>query len=188
VRWEHRFRPFKSGQRVNPILYFEYEHINEASRIQKEITGRGPLTFGPIDDLADQYSNELEARLIFSSGVHGWNVSENAIFEKNLSASEGVEFGYTVGVSRPLAGHANGRSCRFCPEHFVAGVEAYGGVGTSKDFGFDDTRHFIAPVIAWHLSDRATLKASIGFGLTEPSDHYLLRIGWSQEMPLRGSK
>src|SRR5438067_2716930 len=35
-RWEHRFRPLKSERRVNPVIYVEYEAINEASRIQKE--------------------------------------------------------------------------------------------------------------------------------------------------------
>ena len=48
----------------------------------------------------------------------------------------------------------------------------------------DDTRHFVAPVLAWHLTDRMTLKASTGFGLTEPTDRYQVRIGWAYEFPL----
>jgi hypothetical protein len=187
-RSEHRFRPLKGTQHVNPVLYVEFEHINEASRIQKEITGSGPLPFGPIGDLLEQYSNELEARLIFSSDFRGWNVSENAIFEQNLTHSEGVEFGYAVGVSRALGDPANGKSCRVCLEHFVAGVEAYGGLGTSGGGSVTDTRQYVAPVFAWHLSERTTLKASIGFGLTSPSDHYLVRVGWSYEPPVWGGR
>src|SRR5439155_14801521 len=124
-RWEHRFRPLKSEHRVNPVLYVEYEAINEATRIQKEIVGSGSLLFEPIDQLRREHAHELETKLILSSAVRGWNISENMIFEKNLSADEGVEFGYAVGVSRPLGGLASGASCRLCLENFGVGIEAY---------------------------------------------------------------
>jgi len=185
-RWEHRFRPLKSEHRVNPVLYVEYESINEASRIQKEIVGRGSLPFEPIDDLRREHQHEMEAKLILSSVVRGWNVSENLVFEKNLSADEGVELGYSVGVSRPLGGLASGTSCRFCRENFVAGIEAYGGLGSTKERGLSDTRHFLAPVLAWHLTERTTLKVSTGVGLTEASDRYLVRVGWAYEFPIGG--
>src|SRR5829696_3294561 len=42
-RWENRFRPLAGEHRINPVLYVEYENINEASRIQKEIVGSGSL-------------------------------------------------------------------------------------------------------------------------------------------------
>ena len=29
-RWENRFRPLKSEHRINPVIYIEYENINEA--------------------------------------------------------------------------------------------------------------------------------------------------------------
>src|SRR5206468_8895718 len=130
-RWEHRFRPLKSEHRLNPVIYVEYERINEATRIQREIVGSGPLHFEPIDELRQEEAHELEAKLILSSAVRGWNISENMIVEKNLSADEGVEFGYAVGISRPLGGLASGTSCRFCRENFVAGIEAYGGLGST---------------------------------------------------------
>src|ERR1051326_5943957 len=38
-RLENRFRPLAREHRINPVLYFEFEDINEASRIQKEIVG-----------------------------------------------------------------------------------------------------------------------------------------------------
>src|SRR6266436_3603165 len=43
-RWENRFRPLKGEHRFNPVLYVEYENINEASRIQKEVVGSGSLS------------------------------------------------------------------------------------------------------------------------------------------------
>jgi hypothetical protein len=51
-----------------------------------------------------------------------------------------------------------------------------------------DTRHFIAPVIAWHLTDRSTVKASTALGLTDASDRYLVRVGWSYELSVRGRR
>src|SRR5262249_54306562 len=118
-RWEHRFRPFKSEHAVNPVFYFEYERISEASRIQKEIVGSGPVKFEPIAELRRERAHELEGKLILSSTARGWNIAENFIVEKNLSEDEGLEFGYSIGVARPLGGIASGRSCRFCRENFL---------------------------------------------------------------------
>ncbi len=50
-RLENRFRPLKSEHRINPVIYVEYEGINEASRIQKEIVGAGGVHYEPIDEL-----------------------------------------------------------------------------------------------------------------------------------------
>jgi hypothetical protein len=184
-RWENRFRPVKGEHRINPVLYVEYEHINEASRIQKEIVGSGALSFEPIADLRQNAAHELEGKLILSSAVRGWNIAENLIVEKNLSADEGFEFGYSVGVSRSLGGLASGSDCRICQENFVVGVEAYGGLGTSKEPGLTDTRHYVAPVLAWHISERTTLKVSSGFGMTNASERCLLRFGYSYEFSTR---
>lgn len=187
-RWENRFRPLKGEHRINPVLYVEYENINEATRIQKEIVGSGALSFEPIDELRQAHAHELEAKLILSSAVRGWNVSENIIVEKNLSAAEGIEFGYSVGVSRALGGLASGRSCHLCTENFAAGVEAYGGLGSSTERTLAETRHFVAPVLAWHATARSTLKVSTAFGLTEATDRYLVRVGYAYELPLGGRR
>ncbi len=120
--------------------------------------------------------------MILSSDVRGWNVSENVIFEKNLSANEGVEFGYSVGVSRSLGGPARVTTCHVCRESFVAGMEAYGGLGSTQAHGLHDTQHFLAPVLAWHVTHRVTVKASTGVGLTNASDRYLVRVGWIYEL------
>lgn len=184
-RWENRFRPLKGEHRINPVLYVEYENITEASRIQKEIVGSGPLSLEPIAELRQEHAHELEAKLILSSAVRGWNISENFIVEKNLSEDEGLELGYSVGVSRPLGGMASGATCYFCRENFVLGAEAYGGLGSTQERGLSDTRHFVAPVVGWHLTGRSTLKGSVAFGLTEASDRYLVRIGWAYEFALK---
>jgi hypothetical protein len=183
-RLEHRFRPLRDEHRLNPVAYIEYENISEASRIQKEIVGAGRLPYEPIDELKHEHAHELEAKLILSSTVGDWNVAENFIVEKNLSADEGFEFGYSAGASRHLGALAGGTSCRFCLENLVIGIEAYGGLGSSKAFDRGQQRHFVAPVIAWRLSGRSTLVASVGFGLTKASDHALIRLGYAYELPL----
>jgi hypothetical protein len=187
-RWENRFRPLRGEHRINPVLYVEYEHINEASRIQKEIVGSGAIAYEPIAELGQSPARELEGKLILSSVLRGWNVSENFIFEKNLSAAEGVEFGYAAGVSRAVGVLASGANCHVCAENFVVGVEAYGGLGSTLALAKHEQRHYVAPVVAWHVTDRSTIKASVGVGLTESSDQYLVRAGWSYELPIRGRK
>jgi hypothetical protein len=187
-RWENRFRPLRGEHRVNPILYLEYESVNEATRIQKEIVGSGALEFEPIADLREVHAHELEAKLILSSVAGPWNLSQNFIVEKNMSEAEGLEFGYSVGAARSLGSLASGANCRFCRENFAAGVEAYGGLGSTVEAAWHETRHYIAPVFSWHATPRSTLKVSTGFGLTGASDRYLLRLGWAYELPLTGGK
>src|SRR5215472_13856899 len=95
-----------------------------------------------------EYANEIEARLILSSNLNGWNLSENFIAEKILS-DEPWEFGYAVAVSRPLSLIASASECKFCRENFQAGVEFYGGLGTADRFTVHGTSQYVAPVLAW---------------------------------------
>jgi hypothetical protein len=185
-RLEHRFRPLRTEHRINPVLYVEYENINEASRIQKEIVGAGSLAYEPIEELKQEHAHEIEGKLILSSALGDWNLAENFIVEKNLSEDEGFEFGYSVGLARQLGTLASGTSCRFCAENFVAGVEVYGGLGSSEAFERSEHRHYLAPVVSWRVTERSALKASVGFGLTRNSDHALIRVGYAYELPLGG--
>jgi hypothetical protein len=187
-RWENRFRPLAREHWINPVLYLEYEGINEASRIEKEIVGNAPSFGEPNSELSQTHAHELETKLILSSNFHDWNLAENFIVEKNLSQNEGFEFGYSLGVSRPLASLASGTKCRFCRENFSAGVELYGGLGSTAGFGFHDTAHYLAPVIAWQVSDNATLRFSPAIGLTGQSNPVLLRFGYSYEVRGFGGK
>lgn len=187
-RWEHRVRPLRGEHRVNPVLYVEYENVDEASRIQKEIVGSGAIAYEPIADLRRNPAHEVEGKVILSSVAGVWNISENLIVEKNLSAAEGVEFGYSVGVSRPIGTLASGSRCHLCAENFVAGLEGYGGLGSTLAFSAGEQRHYIAPVLAWHVTDHSTLRASVGVGLTRASDRLLVRVGWSHELSWRGAR
>lgn len=185
-RLENRFRPLKSEHRINPVLYFEFENINEASRIQKEVVGHAEPTGEPLSSLRGKKARELEGKLILSSNAKGWNIAENFIVEKNLTEDEGVEFGYALGVYRPLATIASGTPCRFCRENFTAGLELYGGLGSTGQLGFSQTAHYIAPAIVWRISETSTIRFSPGFGLTTNSARTLLRFSYTYEIPSFG--
>jgi hypothetical protein len=187
-RWENRFLPFRREHWINPVLYFEFEDLNEASRIQKEIVGHSLRFEEPNSELRHDHARELEGKLILGSTVGNWNVSENFTVEKNLSEDEGLEFGYAFGISRPLGTLASAANCRLCRENFNAGIEIYGGLGSTQAFGLRDTSHYIAPVLAWQIGDNTVLHVSSGFGLTHGSAPVLLRFGYSYEMRGFGSK
>ncbi len=187
-RLENRFRPLLREHAINPVLYVEYESINEASRIRKEIVGHAEPGDEPNDVLRKEHAHELEGKLILSSTVHDWNIAENFVVEKNLTENEGVEFGYAFGLARPLARMASGRDCRFCRENFAAGIELYGGLGSTEGFGLRNTAHYIAPILSWQVSDNSNIHISPAFGLTHLSDRVLLRVGYSYEIEGFGTK
>ena len=181
-RWENRFRPLKHEHFINPVLYIEYENINAADKILKEIEGHDVEadSLNANADARREHKHELETKLILSSNFKGWNISENIIAAKNLS-NEPWEFGYAVGVSRPLALRASAHRCTFCRENFSAGAEMYGGLGDRYSFGLKNTSHYLAPVAAWNLPSGWTLRLSPGFGLNDNSHRLLLRWGLSRE-------
>jgi hypothetical protein len=183
-RWENRFRVLPREHWINPVLYVEFENINGANRSLLEVVGTDSQ-----DDLAgsnalvrQEKDREIEAKLILGSHIHGWTIAENFIAEKNVS-HQPFEFGYAVGVSRPLALAARPEDCNLCPENFQAGLEMYGGLGTHQSFGLRETSHYIAPTLAWSLPSGPVFKLSTGFGLTDQSAGFLLRIGVSYEIP-----
>ena len=187
-RFENRFRPLKREHGINPVLYLEYENVNEASRILKEVEGHSENSRARNAELAATPAHELETKLILSSDVHDWNIASNFLVTKNFSSSEGFEFGYALGVARPLARIASGTRCRFCRENFVAGMEMYGGLGSTLDLSLHNTAHYIAPGIGWQISDNSSLRFSTSVGVTRVSNPLLLRFGYSYEIRGFGRK
>jgi hypothetical protein len=181
-RMENRFRVLKSEHKINPVLYFEYENLNEADRNFKEVVGHAENSGEPLSSLRGVTARELEGKLILSSDVKGWNVSENFIVEKNLIEEEGVEFGYAFGMYHPLGKFKAGNKCVFCRQNFLGGVEMYGGLGSTEQFGFTGTEHYIAPGISWALNDTSKVKFEPGFGLNGNSQRVLLRFSYIYEI------
>lgn len=182
-RWENRIRPLKREHFVNPVVYLEYEQINDADKILKEVEGHDRESEHAETNASARRrtDHELELKLLLSRNFQGWNVAVNPLATKNLLPSEPWEFGYAIGASRPLALNPSPETCNFCRENFIAGVELYGGLGDTRSFGLNDTSHYLAAAVAWNLPSAWTVRFSPGFGLNNNSHRLLLRWGLSRE-------
>jgi hypothetical protein len=187
-RWENRFRVLMHQHWINPVLYVEYEDTNGADKSLLEVVGFDSQYDGlvPNREASRERARELETKLILSSDLNGWNIAENFIAEKNL-AGEPWEFGYAVAVSRALSLMASPDECVLCRENFQAGVEFYGGLGTTEHFTAHGTSQYVAPVLSWQVHD-ALIKLSPTFGLTDASYRAMLRFGVQYEFAGFGRK
>src|SRR5215467_11156058 len=73
-RWENRLRILQHEHLVNPVLYMEYEQINEADKIIKEVEGHDIESDHAVrNSVARQtLDHELELKLLLSSSFKGW--------------------------------------------------------------------------------------------------------------------
>jgi hypothetical protein len=188
-RIENRFRPLMKEYAVNPVLYVEYEAISGADKTILEVVGHDgePDLILPNDVTRLQHQHEGEFKLILSSNVRDWNISENFISEKNLGHAP-WEFGYALGVARPLRSTSGERDCTFCAEKFIAGIEAYGGLGDTWSLTLGNTSHYIAPVVGWELPGHWRVSFSPALGLTGTSLDQFYRIGVVREFDDLGRK
>jgi hypothetical protein len=181
-RLENRFRPLLEEHKVNPVFYVEYESISGADKTVLEVVGHDGQSDLAVanDEARHEHKHEGELKLILSSNLRAWNVSENFIAEKNLGHAP-WEFGYAVGATRPLRSAISARPCTFCAEKFIIGAEAYGGLGDTWSLTLGDTSHYIAPLVGWQLPKGVRLSFSPGFGLTSSSLDRLYRVGLAYE-------
>ena len=186
-RFENRFRPLMREHFINPVLYIEYENVNGADKTLLEVVGHDGQSdlSEPNSEAREEQKHEAELKLILSSNLKAWNVSENFIAEKNLG-HEPWEFGYAIGATRPLRSLASSRDYFYCADKFIAGAELYGGLGDTWSLTLHDTSHYIAPLIGWQLP-KARLSFSPGFGLTGSSLDRVYRIGLAFEVNQIGS-
>jgi len=182
-RWENRFRPLLQEHFINPVLYVEYENLNKADRSLLEVVGHDSISDLRLPNAESRSvtERELELKLILSSNVRGWNISENFISAKNLIEPEPWEFGYAFAVSRPLTLAAGSKDCVFCRENFSAGAEIYGGLGGLDGFGLKATSHYTGPTVAFHIPRGPTVSFSPSFGLNANSVGALYRFKVSYE-------
>lgn len=187
-RLENRIRPLMHDHIINPALYVEYESISGADKTLLEVVGHdGQSDLSELNgESRKEHEHEAELKLILTSNVKSWNISENFIAEKNLGHSP-WEFGYAVGVARPLRTAAAGRPCTFCANRWIAGVEAYGGLGDTAALTLGETSHYIAPLIGWEAPKGLRLSFSPGFGLTSTSLNRVYRIGVAYEFSQIGN-
>lgn len=181
-RLENRMRPLMSEHWINPVLYVEYENISGADKTIIEVVGHDSQSgLATANGIArKEHQHELELKLILSSNLKHWNISENFIAEKDMNHSP-WEFGYALGVARPLRSLAATHECIFCAERFIVGAEAYGGLGDTSALTLRSTSHYIAPTIGWQLPKGLRASFSPGLGLTSSSLNRVYRIGLAYE-------
>jgi len=183
-RWENRFRPLMRNHWINPVLYAEFEDINGADKSFLEVVNHDSIAdlYPPNAEARAESQKEMELKLILSSNARGWNISENFIFEKMLNHPEPWEFGYALGVSRPLALAAGSRDCVFCRENFLTGVEMYGGLGTTEHLGLPGTSHYLGPILQLNIPKGPSIGFEPSFGLNSSSVGVLWRFKISYEV------
>jgi hypothetical protein len=177
-RWENRFRMLPGEHWINPVLYFEFENINGADKTLLTIVGHEGVAdlISPNEKARREKERVLEGKLILGSSFKGWTLAENFIAERDVRRGP-YAFGYATGIYRRLSDATSPARCTLCPSNLEAGVELYGGLGTSGSFGLQNTSHYIGPALAWTLTRGITLKVSPNFGLTDTSAGFLMRFG-----------
>lgn len=183
-RFENRFRPLPREYWVNPVLYVEYEDVNDADKSFLEITDHSTITTDQVPNgpLRKEVERSIEGKLILSSNVKGWNFSENIIAEKAVNENESWEFGYAVAAARPLSLKGSSKRCTFCRQNLAAGAELFGGLGTRYDFGLKGTAQYLGPTLALNTPKGVTFKFSPEFGLNDNAAGVLWRFGVSYEI------
>jgi hypothetical protein len=119
---------------------------------------------GDSTELQKEKERELELKLILSSDLRGWNLSENIIFEKICQTNRGSL-------------RASSRKCSLCPENFAAGAELYGGLGDRYTPGTRLTSQYLGPVANWQVPNGPRFSVGTGFGLNDYSPPRIFRVG-----------
>jgi len=183
-RFENRFRPLPREYWINPVIYVEYENVNDADKSFLEVTGHDSATTLQVPNaiLRTETERTIEGKLILSGNGKGFNFSGNMIAEKAVNEAESWEFGYALAASRPLALKAASHACTFCRQNFSAGGELFGGLGTRYSFGLKQTSQYAGPVIALNAPNGFTYRFGPEFGLNDNSAGVLWRFGVSYEI------
>jgi hypothetical protein len=175
--WANRIRLLPRNHWVNPVLFLAWEDANGADKSIAEIEGRGTeADFTDRNALAAKTrEHEIETKLILSRDQNGWDFSGNVLAAKELR-DEPWQFGYALGVSRPLSIADSEDKCDFCRRNINPGLELYGGLGDANAFGFHDTAQYIAPEVSWEFRNGFALKISPSFGMTHTGQHGMLHF------------
>jgi len=184
-RLENRFRPLPREYWINPVLYVEYENVNEADKSFLEVVGHDTVTTLQVPNaiLRAEIERSIEGKLILSGNGHGINFSGNFIAEKDVNEASSWEFGYALAASRPLALKGSSRRCTVCLQNFAAGAELFGGLGDRYSFGLKQTAQYAGPAISLNTPNGFTYRFSPEFGLNDNAAEVLWRFGVSYEIP-----
>lgn len=174
-RVENRWRLFKQGTFINPVLYVEYADLQSDHHFLREVVGfANESEEGEAAGITER-EKELETRLIlgrdFAEGR--LRVNFNLINESEFGHGS-FEFGYAVGFTYKLKSSGDENN------HGVTlGIEMYGGLGDTESGLTADpslTRHFLALNFKVKLSEKWEIQFGGHAGLTDDTQH-ILRSG-----------
>jgi len=191
VRFNTYFDLLPHDRLLHLTLYGEYEDLNQASLYKMEISGFGGEDLvGPLALARHTPAHTFEQRAIM---YHDWgrtNLTFNFVSETALEAPHENAFGYMWGVFRQPRGMDMGgmdmgdmadmpASPAFSSARLGYGLEMMGGLGNTRQFGFDWHReqHYLGPVFSYALSPRWSVHLEPTFGLSHVSDAFVLRFG-----------
>lgn len=110
----------------------------------------------------------LEVRPIIDKQLGAWYASFNPVLDRSLrgdNAAVGFEFSPNVVVNRDVSSLVN------------LGVEYYGALGPVKSFDArGDQDHQVFGVVNLNFSEDWEFNAGVGFGLTDASEHRMLKM------------
>lgn len=183
--WTNKFKLAPAGRFfLNPVLVVSWEDTSGADKSVGEIEGHCSRDdFATPNQLAHaEREHEIETKLILSRDHRGWNFSGNFMAAKDLF-NHPWEFGYSLGLSRPLATAKTDNACNFCRQTFSAGLEFYGGLGDTDQFSLSQTSHYLGPAVSWEWANGMAFKAGPHFGLTRQSQRAFVHFAVIYDIP-----
>jgi hypothetical protein len=151
----------------------DWEHAGDRIRARTRFLEKGEL---PVDlglyveaEFPQHEDNdlEMEVRGIIEKDFGKWTLDLNPMLEKTVKgteASEGWELQYAAGLIYRLNERVHPR------------LDMFGDVGPVRSFeDQDEQKHLVSPAVDVRLGHGLMLTAGLGFGLTDATEHRLVR-------------
>ncbi len=178
----------QDDQWLNLTLYGEYEDLNGAALYKMEVAGFGSEDLTEALSLARQTRvRTFEQRVIVYYDWDRLNTTFNFIRETSLQAPHKNDYGYALGLffqpskmsasMEAMAGMTATPALSF--DRLGYGLEIIGALGDDQRFGFhwNAQQQYFGAVLTYDLSSGWSVRLEPAFGLSEVSDHFMLRTG-----------
>ncbi len=190
MRYATYYHLFRDDRLLNVTLYGEFEDLNGAALYKMEIAGlgSGDLT-EPLALVRDRRVRTIEQRVILYHDWNRLNATFNFIRETALQAPYGSDYGYALGLfllPSWMTGSMEGMADMtptpaLSTSRLGYGLEMIGTLGDNQRFGFDwnAQQHYLGAVLMYDISSRLSVRLEPAVGLSDVSDHFMLRTGVS---------
>jgi hypothetical protein len=178
----------QDDQWLNLTLYGEYEDLNGAALYKMEVAGFGSEDLTETLSLARQTRvRTFEQRVIVYYDWDRLNTTFNFIRETSLQAPHRNDYGYALGLffqpakmsasMEAMAGMTATPALSL--DRLGYGLEIIGALGDDQRFGFhwNAQQQYLGAVFIYDLTSGWSMRLEPAFGLSEVSDHFMLRTG-----------